>query len=168
MVCTFGGQQRDSFLMAWIANWFVGGGGYCWAMDDASFGSVGHPVMAALEVVDDALDKTVGADIWSLSDDDLADAVARCERLGARQAELSLRLVREADGRDLGRRLGASSTTAWLRHRLRLRPGEAKARVDLANRLVETRLGDDDTVGAAADGPVDYGVSIGGSSSSWS
>jgi hypothetical protein len=138
------------------------------AMDNASFGSVGHPVMAALEAVDDALDKTVGADIWSLSDDDLADAVAQCERLAARQAELSLRLVREADGRDLGRRLGASSTTAWLRHRLRLRPGEAKARVDLANRLVETRLGDDDTVVAAADGPVDYGVSIGGSSSSWS
>ena len=77
-----------------------------------------------------------------------------------------MRLVREADGRDLGRRLGASSTTAWLRHRLR--PGEAKARVDLANRLVETRLADDDTVAAAADGPVDYGVNIGGSSSSWS
>ena len=136
-------------------------------MDNTSFGSVGHPVMAALEAVDDALDKTVDADIWSLSDDDLADALAQCERLAARQAELSLRLVREADGRDLGRRHGASSTTAWLRHRLRLRPGEAKARVDLASRLVDTRLGDDSVV-VATGGPIDYGVNIGGSAGSWS
>jgi Domain of unknown function (DUF222) len=41
-------------------------------------------------------------------------------------------LVREADGRDLAARAGAASTAALLRHRLRLRPGEAKARVELA------------------------------------
>ncbi|HET6920347.1 MAG TPA: DUF222 domain-containing protein [Jiangellaceae bacterium] len=81
------------------------------------------------------LDEAAYADVWSLSDDDLADALVRCEQLAARQAALSLRLIREADARDLGRRQGASSTTAWLKDRLRLRPGEAKARVDLAHRL---------------------------------
>jgi hypothetical protein len=60
-------------------------------------------------------------------------------------------LVREADGRDLGRRLGASSTTAWLRHRLRLRPAEAKTRVELAHRL---RVGEWD------EGPVDYAANV--------
>jgi hypothetical protein len=72
--------------------------------------------------------------------------------VAARQAAVGLRLVREADARDLGRRLGASSTTAWLRHRLRLRPGEAKTRVDLANRL---------RVGESIDGPVDFAANVG-------
>jgi hypothetical protein len=61
-------------------------------------------------------------------------------------------LVQEADARDLGRRLGAASTTAWLRARLRLRPGEAKTRVDLAHRL---------RVGESIDGPVDYAANVG-------
>jgi len=115
-------------------------------MDNTSLSRVGHPVVAALDAVGDALDKTVTADVWSLSDDDLAATIERCEVLAARQAAVLLRLVREADGRDLGRRLGATSTTGWLRHRLRLRPGEAKLRVELANRL---RVGD------PVDGPVD-------------
>ena len=72
--------------------------------------------------------------------------------LAARQAAVGLRLVREADARDLGRRLGATSTTGWLRHRLRLRPGEAKVRVDLANRL---RVGESD------EGPVDFAANVG-------
>lgn len=77
--------------------------------------------------------------------------LARCEVLAARQAELRLRLVAEADGRDLGRRAGASSTAAWLRGRYRVRPGEARARVELANRIA-----------AAADAPVDYAANVGG------
>src|SRR5919106_1615627 len=91
-------------------------------MDSGSFGSADHPVVATLDAVSDAVDKTVGADVWSLSDDDLATTIDHCERLAARQAALALRLVREADARDLGRRLGASSTAAWLAGRLRLRP----------------------------------------------
>jgi len=129
---------------------FVGGHLYCWVMDRDMFGGVGHPVMAALDDVSDAVDKAGGADVWSLSDDDLAAAIEQCERLAARQAALSLRLVREADARDMGRRLGASCTASWLAGRLRLRPGDAKTRVDLANRL------DPHT----ADGPVDYAANV--------
>ena len=119
-------------------------------MDGGPFGLVGHPVMAALDDVADGLDKAIGGDVWSLSDDDLAATIEFCERLAARQAALSLRLVREADARDLGRRLGATSTAVWLAGRLRLRPGEAKTRVDLANRLDPH----------AADGPVDYAANV--------
>jgi transposase len=104
-------------------------------MDGGVLTQIGHPVVAALNAVSAGLNEAADADVWSLSDDDLTDALVRCEQLAARQAALSLRLIREADARDLGRRLGASSTTAWLQDRLRLRPGEAKARVDLAHRL---------------------------------
>jgi Domain of unknown function (DUF222)/HNH endonuclease len=120
-------------------------------MDNTSLTFVGHPVVAALGDVSDALGKTVAADVWSLSDDDLAAAIVACEVVAARQAAVGLRLVREADARDLGRRLGATSTTGWLRARLRLRPGEAKTRVDLANRL---------RVGESIDGPVDFAANV--------
>jgi hypothetical protein len=104
-------------------------------MDGGVLAHIGHPAVVSLNAVSAGLDEAAYADVWSLSDDDLADALVRCEQLAARQAALSLRLIREADARDLGRRQGASSTTAWLKDRLRLRPGEAKARVDLAHRL---------------------------------
>jgi hypothetical protein len=120
-------------------------------MDSSSLTRFGHPMVAALDAVGDALDAATAADVWSLSDDDLAATIVACEQLAARQAAVSLRLVREADARDLGRRLGATSTTAWIRHRLRLRPGEAKTRVDLANRL---RIGD------PVDGPVDFAANV--------
>jgi hypothetical protein len=121
-------------------------------MDNTSLTQVGHPVVVVLDAVSEALDAGAKADLWSLSDDDLAATIERCEALAARQAAIGLRLLREADARDLGRRLGATSTTGWLRHRLRLRPGEATVRVDLANRL---RVGD------PADGPVDSGANVG-------
>ena len=96
-------------------------------MSSESFPRSGHPVVTAVEVVSAALDQTFAADVWALSDDDLAAVLGKLEALAARQAELSLRVVREADARDLGRRMGATSTAAWLRHRLRLRPGRALA-----------------------------------------
>ncbi|MGH9250684.1 MAG: DUF222 domain-containing protein [Acidimicrobiales bacterium] len=120
-------------------------------MSTSSFSVSGHPVMAALDAVDEALDKAATGDVWSLSDDDLQATVVACEVLAARQAALSLRLVREADARDLGRQLGATSTAAWLRARLRLRAGEAKMRVELANRL---------RVGEPAGGPVDFAANV--------
>ena len=65
----------------------------------------------------------MGGDVWALSDDDLAESLTRLEALAARQAELGLRLVREADARDLARRLGAPSTAAWLRAPATAAPG---------------------------------------------
>lgn len=94
-----------------------------------------HPIVGVLDAADAMFEHAAEVDVETLSDDDLPDVLARCHALAAQQAEMFLRLVAEADTRDLGRRLGASSTTAWLRELLRLRPGAAKASVDLAHRL---------------------------------
>jgi hypothetical protein len=119
-------------------------------MSNSSIGGRLHPVVEVLSAVDEALQSTRDAAVWALADNELEAALDRCQRLVARQAELRLRLVAEADGRDLGRRVGASSTAAWLRARYRIRPGEARARVELANRIA-----------AAADAPVDYAANVG-------
>ncbi|MGH8840628.1 MAG: hypothetical protein ACRDVO_15435 [Jiangellaceae bacterium] len=37
-------------------------------MDSTSLGVIGHPVVAALDAVGEALDTTSGAEVWSLSD----------------------------------------------------------------------------------------------------
>jgi hypothetical protein len=68
-------------------------------MDNSSPTRVGHPVVAALDAVSEVLEETVGADVWSLSDDDLQATIVGCEVVAARQAAMGLRLVREADAR---------------------------------------------------------------------
>ncbi|HET6727886.1 MAG TPA: hypothetical protein VFG96_00605, partial [Jiangellaceae bacterium] len=55
-----------------------------WRMDSSSLTRVGHPVVAALEAVGVALD-AAASDVWSLSDDDLAATIERCEVLAAGQ-----------------------------------------------------------------------------------
>jgi Domain of unknown function (DUF222)/HNH endonuclease len=127
-------------------------------MSSAAFTSAGHPVTAALDAVTGAIDSTVGADVWAISDDDLAEGLVRLEALAARQAELGLRLVREAEARDLARRQGAPSTVAWLRHTLRLRPGQARMRVQLANRCDPP----------ADQAPTDWGANPSSGRSGWS
>jgi len=96
---------------------------------------VQHPLDAALELIEQALDSTADTALWSLSDDQLTDLLIRREALSARCAELGLRMVREADARDVGSRAAAPSTAAWLRERLRLTRGEANSRVRLAAAL---------------------------------
>jgi Domain of unknown function (DUF222)/HNH endonuclease len=91
-----------------------------------------HPVAAGVEAVSALLDEAVGGGLWSLPDEDLLALLEAQERAAAKMTALGLALVREADGRDLAARAGAASTAALLRCRLRLRPCEAKARVELA------------------------------------
>jgi len=91
--------------------------------------------IAALDRIRQALDEAADAPLWGVSDEQLTGALVEHERLAARFTELGARAVREADGRGLAARAGAPSTAALLRGRLLLRPGEAKARVDLAYAL---------------------------------
>ncbi|RAW17836.1 HNH endonuclease [Phytoactinopolyspora halophila] len=88
-----------------------------------------------IDAAEDVFDQAADVDVYSVSDDDLAELLAGCHALAARQSELFLRLVGEADSRDLGRRQGASSSAAWLREMLKIRPATAKASIDLAHRL---------------------------------
>ncbi|HSI93705.1 MAG TPA: DUF222 domain-containing protein, partial [Jiangellaceae bacterium] len=119
-------------------------------MSNSSISAVVHPVVAAFDAVDDALAAAADAAVWALDDAELETVLGRAEEIAAKQAELRMRLVAEADGRDLGRRLGAASTAAWLRGRLRIRPGDARALVETANRVT-----------ASAQGPVDYAANVG-------
>ena len=112
-----------------------------------------HPVAAALEAMTAALDAAADASMWAVDSAELVTLLEARERLSARLDELGLRLVREADRRDLAGREGASSTAVLLRHRLRLVPGEAKARVELA-RAVDGELAR--TGAALAAGDVSY------------
>jgi Domain of unknown function (DUF222) len=94
-----------------------------------------HPVTDALEAVEATLGQAADSAMWSLSDGELLAALEASERALARLAEAQLRLVREADARDVAGRVGATSTAALLRHRLRISPADAKARVELAAAL---------------------------------
>lgn len=115
-----------------------------WGMSESSSAAGTAPLIAVVEQISAVLDSASDAAAWALGDDDLADGIAGVERSLARMYELRARLFAEADGRDLGRRLGASSTAAWLRDRFRLRPGDARRQLQLANRIT-----------AATDSPVD-------------
>ncbi|MGH3648105.1 MAG: hypothetical protein ACRDTM_13145, partial [Micromonosporaceae bacterium] len=55
------------------------------------------------------------APLWSLSDADVAGLVEVAARAEAQLAAVKLRLVAEADRRELAARAAAASTQAWLR-----------------------------------------------------
>lgn len=96
-----------------------------------------HPALTALDEAVAQVDAAAATAIWGLSDEDLTGAVERCERMRAGLHSFELSLVREADGRNLGRRCGAASTAAWLTGRFRIRPGHARSWVQLANSIAE-------------------------------
>ncbi|NED96660.1 DUF222 domain-containing protein, partial [Phytoactinopolyspora alkaliphila] len=111
-----------------------------------------HPVLSVLSAAESVFDKSLDVDAASIHDDELPDVLARAHGLAARQVEFFVRILAEADGRDLGRRLGASSTAAWLRDILNLRPGTAKSMVDLAHRLTPPEAADDYNVNLRSTG----------------
>ncbi|WP_444950448.1 DUF222 domain-containing protein [Micromonospora ureilytica] len=78
-----------------------------------------------------------GADaaVWALSEHDLIAALDATHRLQQRLASVQLAIVRELDGRGTAAARGASSTTVWLRHRLRLDVSAARRLVGLAASL---------------------------------
>jgi Domain of unknown function (DUF222) len=99
------------------------------------FRTPGHPVADALAAVSAGLDAAADAPSWSLPDDRVEELLQEAHRLEGRLHELTLRLVAEADRRRVGEKAAASSTPAWLRHRLQLTPREAKQHTTLAAAL---------------------------------
>ncbi|MEU8115130.1 DUF222 domain-containing protein [Micromonospora sp. NPDC048947] len=77
----------------------------------------------------------VDAPAWALSERDLIAALDTTHRLQQRLAAAQLAVVRELDGRGTALAQGASSTTVWLRHRLRLDVSAARRLVGLAASL---------------------------------
>ncbi len=90
-----------------------------------------HLLLAGVVATGEAVAKMAAANVWSLSDGDLALALDQVAALQASLSAVALALVADADGRRLGA-AQATSTAGWLRGRLRLAPGEAKRTVSLA------------------------------------
>ncbi|MBQ1009432.1 DUF222 domain-containing protein [Micromonospora sp. M51] len=88
-----------------------------------------------LAQADDAVAACVDAAAWALSEQDLIAALDAAHRLEQRLAAVKLALIRELDGRGTPHAQGASSTTVWLRERLRLTITVARRLVDLATAL---------------------------------
>ncbi|WP_433266392.1 DUF222 domain-containing protein [Micromonospora vinacea] len=88
-----------------------------------------------LAQADDAVAACVDAAAWALPEDKLIAALDAAHRLEQRLAAVTLTLIRELDGRGTPRGQGASSTTVWLRERLRLTIPAARRLVDLAAAL---------------------------------
>lgn len=103
-------------------------------MSNTTTPPVEHPKFAALRVVNAGLDDLADANCWSLSGGDVSEFLAEIAVAEARLAAAKLAAVAEADARNLGVS-EATSTAAWLRGRLLLRPGEAKRTVRLAQAL---------------------------------
>jgi hypothetical protein len=110
-----------------------------------------HPARAALAAVDDALAQLASANLWSMSESDVLDLRIDLEATRARLESVTLSVTREVDGRGAATATGAPSTAAWLRGRLRLHPGAAKAEVELARDLYTDMT---DTAAALATGEI--------------
>lgn len=73
-----------------------------------------HPIAVCLSALDAALDEVSHARCWSLSDAELVELASAAQRECSRLEELRLRLVAEADRRDAGKLVAATSTSVFL------------------------------------------------------
>ncbi len=93
------------------------------------------------ELLRAAVDRLAMVDPATLSDHALADQLLGLRREMDRQDAVFARLARAAHVRGLGSIDGAASTAAWLRHRARMREGDARAAIecgDVADLLTDT------------------------------
>ena len=111
-------------------------------MDHGSGTLLAHPAQVALGEMDAALDGFGAVNLWSLPDADLLELRVAQERTLARLQSTILATTREIDERGAAVATGAHSTAGWLRGRLLIHPGAAKAEAtlaaDLASDFTET------------------------------
>jgi hypothetical protein len=110
-------------------------------------------VREALERMRPAVDDCLSAPTLSLSCDELLSCLDDVSALMSRMAAVQARLVSRIEASGAARALGASSTRALVRNRLRLSPYEAKRVCDLAEALDRLELLET----AVADGRVNPG-----------
>ena len=104
-------------------------------MDQTTGPLLAHPARAALTALDTAVEALQEANLWSLSEHELLDLRIDVAGTLARLQSAILSVTREADGRGAAVAVGAPSTATWLRGRLLMHPGAAKAEVALAKDL---------------------------------
>ena len=94
-----------------------------------------HPVVESVRDASAALAKAVDLPVWSLDDAAVVGGLDEAYALVAQANAVALRLLAEADRRNVAAATGAPSTRAWLRHRQPMSPGQAKREVALAGAL---------------------------------
>src|SRR6188508_464811 len=108
---------------------------------------------AARQAVDSLVDAVGDGDLRDLGHDELTAQLQAARALAARLEWFALQVVREVDTRGSHVLDAALSPQAWLRHRARMSPGEAKAAVRTARALADGSLAA--TSGALARGEID-------------
>ena len=91
-----------------------------------------HPAVLALARLDTELAHLAGQPLWTLGEPDLLGLRIGLESTRARLSSVVLTTTREIDTRGAATATGAASTAAWLRGRLRIHPGAARAETVLA------------------------------------
>ncbi|WP_237742655.1 DUF222 domain-containing protein [Actinopolymorpha alba] len=94
-----------------------------------------RPLRGLPDMVQDGLAQALKSSFWSCTDADTADGLEQVHQIVAMAEALRLRLIHDVDTRELASQAGATSTAAWLRHKLHLRPGAVGADVKLAKAL---------------------------------
>jgi hypothetical protein len=94
-----------------------------------------HPVAALVVRIHADLDELRDPRLWSMSEGELADALASVTALRHRLTELELRVVNQADSLDLGATHGAADTAAWWANETQQTKRDAKRRLELAHAL---------------------------------
>ena len=104
-----------------------------------STGYRGHPITVAAAQIHDRLDDLVDQPTWSMSAEETRAALVELTRLGARVAELELRLAAHAAANRVGEETGATSTANWWAQQTRITRAEAHRRTRLAGDLDAVR-----------------------------
>ena len=90
-----------------------------------------HPVVDAVQQLEDALAGVADQATWSLSDEEIRDALPRLTRVIARAQELEERVAAQAETNQVGDASGATSTAAWWAVGTRMTRAEAHRKVRL-------------------------------------
>jgi hypothetical protein len=109
-----------------------------------------HPVCRAVAKSHQKVAATADARLWSMSDDEVAEALVETTRLRARVEALELRLAAEADRRAVGDKVGATDTASWWGHETKQDRPAAKRRM----RLAESLSRHEPTAAALAEGAI--------------
>ena len=107
-------------------------------MSEALEPPVAGPVVPVLAAVCSQLDRLRAAELWRHDDAETVAVLDAAHTLVAKAQAVTMRLVADADRRDVATDAGAPSMQAWLKARYRLRPSEAKRDLELARLLARS------------------------------
>ncbi|MGH3656311.1 MAG: DUF222 domain-containing protein [Micromonosporaceae bacterium] len=108
-------------------------------MTSAVTRSGGEYVADTLTHVHEIIKAISDTPLWSATDTRITEFLTETGKLKNQLAALELRIIAEADSRDIAGRVAASSTTSWLRATINVTPAVAKKQVALAGALTRER-----------------------------